>query len=144
MEHGGLRAWRLNSLAHLSVDAVDRTSPTQVARLGEADADVQLAAVRVLIAAITQSGDFLARRTTEQVWPRLGALLADASALDERTVRKPLHAFSATHRAHRAAFQAARAIVTHHQPTGRPLRAMAAAAVRALRADLAVVRGRAP
>ena len=107
---------------------------------GEADADVQLAAVRVLITAITQSGDFLARRTTEQVWPRLGTLLADASALDERTVCKPLHAFSAAHRAHRAAFQAACAIVKHHQPTGRPLRAMAEAAVRALRPDLAVVR----
>ena len=105
----------------------------------EDNGDVQLAAVALFIAAVGQSGDFLARRTMEQVWPRLDLLLQDASGnggapTSGGGLAKPLQRFSAVHRAHCAAFQAARAMIEHLRPPGRVLRAMARSAVRALAA----------
>jgi hypothetical protein len=131
-----------------------------MARLRDGSApEVQRAALALLASAIVASGDFLARRTVDEVWPRLQPLLRDAvrsgtkgpreiardSCLRDLAGRdRPLHAaagyrFTAAHRAHCAALACARVMVSHLPLPGRVLRELAAATVALLDPTTAVV-----
>ena len=75
--------WRGESVAYAPVLTLrlvaGRPFHQQLLRLKDDDPDVQGAAVELFAVAAATSGDFLARRTREQLWPQLEMMLTEAA-----------------------------------------------------------------